>query len=156
MKIVASLLLVLGFCLASPAAESKSSSKKPASTKTAAKETAKKESAEKPSGEAVKLADSLTEAQSKKLLSILNEGDEKALASLPGVGKKRAGAIQKARPFKDVASATLVEGVGEGTLKEWVAHAKAGFPEAKEKSAEKTGSEPKKKAKPGKKPATKE
>lgn len=148
MKIVVSLLLVLGICASIPAAESKTASKKAASSKTAEKSSAKKEGEKNPSGESVKLADSLTEAQSKKLLSILNEGDDKALASLPGVGKTRAAAIKKARPFKDVAAATLVGGVGEGTLKEWVAHAKAGFPTSDSKpAAEKSSAKGKKKAK---------
>lgn len=135
------LVLVLLICIATTAlgAEPKSKPKKPAPTSSSGKKTDAAADKSAVSEEAEKIAKELTDAQSGKLLEILNKGDDQALMALPGVGKVRAAAIKKARPVKTVAAATLVEGVGEGALKEWVKHAKAGFPvKGAEKKAETT------------------
>jgi hypothetical protein len=63
-----------------------------------------------------------------RLLEILNEGNESMLRSLPGIGATRALAIQKARPYIQVIDLLKAEGVGEQSLVDIVAHAKAGFP----------------------------
>jgi hypothetical protein len=90
----------------------------------------------KPSGRAQVAAKTLTPAERTRLLSILNEGDDQALQSLPGIGATRAVAIKKARPLTDPVALVKVEGIGDSTLVDIVAHAKAGFPEAKKEEAE--------------------
>jgi len=107
--------------------------------------------AAKPSAKVEAIAKTLTPTQRTKLLNVLNEGDEKALTNLPGIGDVRAKAVSKARPFSDVTDVVRVEGVGETTFAEMVAHAKAGFPQAEKKEAPAT--EKKKKANPAKKKA---
>ncbi|MBL9130353.1 MAG: helix-hairpin-helix domain-containing protein [Verrucomicrobiaceae bacterium] len=100
------------------------------------------------------IAKSLTTTQRGKLLDVLNKGDDAALVAIPGIGETRAAAIKKARPFNDVTDVTKVEGVGEGTFAEMVAHAKAGFPKADSKEEPKK-EETKKKEEPKKKSTTK-
>jgi competence protein ComEA len=83
---------------------------------------------DKPSGRAQVAAKSLTPAQKTKLLTLLNQGDAEALQSLPGIGATRAAAIMKARPVLEPVDLVRVEGIGEETLVEIVAHVQAGFP----------------------------
>lgn len=140
--IILAALMLLG--LPSNGAETKSQPKKPSSSATPSKKQSPPASKSETSDGAEKVLAELTAAQSKKLLDLLNTGDDAALQALPGVGEVRSAAIKKARPFKTVADAAAVDGVGEGVLKEWVKHAKAGFPA---KTAAKNGeSSPKKKA----------
>ena len=130
------------------AAEKKgsSSSKKAPAAKPASSE-------DKPSAKSEAEAKSLTASQKTKLMGIVNEGDEKALMSLPGIGETKAAAVKKARPFKEPLDLLKVDGIGEGTFSEIIAHAKAGFPEkaAEEKKpatksgTSKSGSKSKKK-----------
>lgn len=136
-------LLLIG--VSSQAADTKKKSPpKPAATE-AAKVPAKIEA----------IAKSLTTTQRGKLLDLLNKGDEPALVAIPGVGETRAAAIKKARPFNDVTDVAKVDGVGEGTFAEMVAHAKAGFPqpEKTEEPAKPKSTTPKKT--PAKKSTTK-
>jgi len=83
---------------------------------------------DKPSGRAQVAAKSLTPAQKTKLLTLLNQGDAEALQSLPGIGATRATAIIKARPILEPVDLVQVEGIGEETLVDIVAHVQAGFP----------------------------
>ncbi|MES2593692.1 MAG: hypothetical protein V4662_00060 [Verrucomicrobiota bacterium] len=83
---------------------------------------------QKPSGRAKVAALSLTPDQRYRLVEILNEGNESTLRSLPGIGATRAAAIQKGRPYFQVIDLLKAEGVGEQSLVDIVAHAKAGFP----------------------------
>ncbi|MGV3659531.1 MAG: ComEA family DNA-binding protein [Prosthecobacter sp.] len=112
---------------------------------------------EKPSAKMEALAKTLTAAEKTRLLALLNEGDEKALVAVSGVGETRAAAIKKARPFADVTDVMKVEGIGEGTFAEMVAHAKAGFPQEsaakKEEPATEKKKSPAKKKSPTKKKA---
>lgn len=127
MKALVTILSLLVISLTLNAAETapkkKSTSKSKAATAAEAKPSAKVEA----------IAKTLTSSQKSKLLDLLNEGDEDALTNIPGVGATRAAAIKKTRPFADVTGVVQVEGVGEGTFAEMVAHAKAGFPEADKK-----------------------
>jgi len=127
MKYLLAVLLLVGFSLTAPAAETPA--KKKAPTKAEAKE-------KEPSTEAVATAKTLTPSQKTKLLDLLNKGDEAALESLPGIGPSRAKSIVKARPFSDPVDLVKVEGIGDVTLAEIVAHAKAGFPVEEKKKAE--------------------
>lgn len=133
MKTLITLLTLSMLCLGLGAAET---TKKKSTTKSKdpVAETAK------PSAKVAAIAKTLTPTQNTKLLDLLNEGDDRALQSIPGVGKTRAAAIKKARPFADVTDVVGVEGVGEVTLAEMVKHAKAGFPQPEKKA------EPEKKA----------
>lgn len=108
-----------------------------------------------PSGKADALAKSLSPSEKTKLLDLLNQGDDEALQSLPGIGATRATAIKKARPFTDPVNLVHVDGIGDNTLAEIIAHAKAGFPvaESKETTA-KPKTEAKKKTTAKKKAAT--
>lgn len=87
----------------------------------------------KPSGRVQVAAKMLTPAERLKLLGILNEGDDQALQSLPGIGSTRAVAIRKARPIIDPVDLVKVEGIGDQTFVDIITHAKAGFPERKVK-----------------------
>lgn len=152
MKTVILLLSIVAFSLNLSAADA------PAKKKAAPKKAPAAEEAAKPSAKVEAIAKTLTASQKTKLLDLLNEGDEKALQNIPGVGATRAAAIKKARPFADVTNVVRVEGIGEATFAEMVAHAKAGFPqpekkEAKEEPAEKKKTPAKPKAAPKKKDA---
>lgn len=144
MKLIITCLLTLGLASFSIAAET------PAKKKSSAKAKAEATS-DAPSGKAQAAAKSLTPSQRTKLLDLLNQGDDKALQSLPGIGETRAAAIKKARPIKDPVDLVKVEGIGDETLSDIVAHAKAGFPgadkeaPAKKKAPAKTKSSSKKK-----------
>jgi len=105
--------------------------------KTTAKPTATAAETAKPSAKVEAIAKSLTTAQKTKLMALLNEGTEQELQTVPGVGETRAAAIKKARPFADVTSVVNVEGIGEATFAEMVAHAKAGFPQEEKKEVAK-------------------
>ena len=135
MKTILSLFVIVS--LISPAFSAEKGSAKKAPAKAEKKESSGES---KVPAAAQKAADSLSEAQQKKLLEILNDGDDKALASLPGIGETRAAAVKKARPIKEVTSLLAVDGIGDGTFNEIIAHAKAGFPgsEAKAPATKKT------------------
>lgn len=111
MKMLSALCLVFGLSTLSIAAPPK-----------------KEESSKQPSEEAVKIAKALTPTQGKKLMAIINEGDEEALTALPNIGPKLAAAIKKARPVKEAVDLVLIDGIGEATLSGLVKHAKDGFP----------------------------
>ncbi len=128
MKTLITLMTLAAFGLNLGAAETTKKKTAP-KAKPAATETAK------PSAKVEAVAKTLTPTQKTKLLTLLNDGDEKELQSMPGIGATRAAAIKKARPFADVTDVIAVEGVGEGTFAEMVAHAKAGFPGAEKKGA---------------------
>lgn len=127
MKYLLAVLLLLGCSLPAVSAE-------PAAKKKAAASKAESKT-EEPSAKAVAAVKTLTPLQKTKLLDLLNKGDSKALQSLPGVGESRAQGILKARPFADPVDIVKVDGIGEGTLVDIVAYAKAGFP-ANAKKAE--------------------
>lgn len=145
MKTFISLLSILALAFTVNAAEA------PAKKKAAPKKAPAAEEA-KPSAKVEAIAKTLTASRRTKLLNLLNEGDEKALMAIPGIGETRAAAIKKARPFADVTGVMKVEGVGDTTFAEMVAHAKAGFPEKKE--AAKPEAETEKKKAPAKKKET--
>ena len=129
------LMLFLGLALPMMAAEKKSTAKK----KPAAAEKKEAPAGEKPSAKSEAEAKSLTSAQKTKLMKVINEGDDKALLAVPGIGETRAAAIKKARPVAEVLDLLKIDGIGEGTFSEIIAYAKAGMPEAtkKEEAAEK-------------------
>ena len=128
MKMLTTVLIAVGLTVASFAA------------------TPKKEAAPRtPSEEATKIAKALTPTQAKKLLEVINKGDNEALEALPGVGPKLAAAIKKARPVKSAVDLVLIDGIGEATLRSLVKHAKDGFPSKDKESAKsKSGSSKKK------------
>jgi DNA uptake protein ComE-like DNA-binding protein len=151
MKTLVSLLTILALSLSLTAAET--TSKKKSTTKPKAPAT----EAAKPSAKVEAVAKTLTASQKTKLLALLNDGDDEELMTIPNVGKTRAAAIKKARPFADVTNVTKVEGIGEATFAEMVAHAKAGFPqpEKKDEPATEKKKAPAKKKSPEKKKETK-
>jgi DNA uptake protein ComE-like DNA-binding protein len=115
----------------------------PTKKKSAPKAEAK---ADGPSNKAKTLSKSLTASQRSKLLTILNEGDDKALMALPGIGETRAASLKKSRPFIEPVDLVKVDGIGDDTFAEIVAYAKAGFPGEKKAEEGKAKPEPKKKA----------
>lgn len=122
------LIAFLSLSIVLPLAAADTPTKK--KTTTAAK--AKSEAAtDGPSIKSQALAKTLTSGQRGELLDILNKGDDKAVQSLPGLGETRAAAVKKARPFADPIDLLKVDGIGDVTFGEIIAHAKAGFPEAK-------------------------
>ncbi len=128
MKTFVSVIVMLALAAPMMAAEKKSTAKKPAAAE-------KKEGGEdKASAKSEALAKTLTPTQKSKLMDILNDGDDKAVQSLPGIGESIAAAVKKARPLKEPVDILKVEGIGDATFAKIVAHAKAGFPgpEAKE------------------------
>jgi DNA uptake protein ComE-like DNA-binding protein len=108
------------------------------------------EKSDKPAAKSVKPTETpaaLTPTQGTKLLELLNKGTDEELATLPGLGATRLAAVKKARPIKEVPDLLNVEGIGEATFNDIIAHAKAGFPTDK---PAKSDAKPKK-AKAGKK-----
>lgn len=71
-----------------------------------------------------KLIAELTTTQKSKLLTLLNEGEEKDLSAIKGIAEARATSLMKARPFKDVAQVIHVAGFGEATFARVVEHGK--------------------------------
>ena len=130
MKYIITVLLLLGVALPTMAAEKKSAAKK----KPAAAEKKAAPAEDKPSSKSEAEAKTLTAAQKTKLMKVINEGDDKALVAIPGVGETRAAAIKKARPVADVLDLLKIDGIGEGTFSEIIAYAKAGMPEAAKKA----------------------
>lgn len=129
MKHILTVLLCLGLTAPLMAAEKKPTTKKPAAAE-------KKPAAEsKPSAKSEAEAKSLTAAQKTKLMKAINEGDDKSLIALPGVGETRAAAIKKARPVAEVIDLLKIDGIGEGTFSEIIAYAKAGMTEPPKKEA---------------------
>jgi DNA uptake protein ComE-like DNA-binding protein len=128
MKHILAILLLAGIAMPAIAAEKSNAKKKSG-------EAAKEKTAEKAPTKAELAAKSLTAAQRTKLLKTLNEGDEKALNALPGVGEVIAAAIKKARPIKEVPDLMKVDGIGEETYNDILKHAKSGAP-AEEKKTE--------------------
>lgn len=130
MKYIITVLLLLGVALPMMAAEKKS----PAKKKPAAAEKKAAPAEEKPSAKSDAEAKTLTAAQKTKLMKVINEGDDKALMAIPGIGETRAAAVKKARPVKDVLDLLKIDGIGEGTFSEIIAYAKAGMPDAAKKT----------------------
>ena len=130
MKHIITVLLLLGVALPMMAAEKKSSAKK----KPAAAEKKAAPAEEKASSKSEAEAKTLTAAQKTKLMKVINEGDDKALMAIPGIGETRAAAVKKARPVKDVLDLLKIDGIGEGTFSEIIAHAKTGMPDAAKKT----------------------
>jgi len=127
-KLVAILTLVV-LSLSLSAAETAPKKKSTAKPKAPAAEEAK------PSAKVDAIAKTLTLSQKTKLLALLNDGENAELMTIPGVGETRAAAIKKARPFADVTNVIKVEGIGDATFAEMIAHAKAGFPQPEKKEA---------------------
>lgn len=140
MKTILSLLLLCGLTLPVLAAEKKTTTKKPAT------EEKKPEALDKPNGKEQAAADSLTTAQKNKLMKVINDGDDKALNELPGIGETRAAAIKKARPVADVVDLLKIDGIGEGTFLGIVAWAKGEPPPEPKKDEGKTKAKTKKKS----------
>lgn len=141
MKYLLAVLLLIGFTLPTPAAETAAKKKTPAKEETA-------------SPEAQATAKTLTPTQKTKLMEILNKGDDAALQSLPGIGETRAKSVVKGRPFAEPLDLLKVEGIGDATFARIVSHAKADFPEkAKKKASPKAEGEAAKKKAPAKKKA---
>ncbi len=133
MKALIALMLMLGIAMPALAAEKKAAPKKKPAAESKEKEPTKAEAA----------ADSLTASQKTKLLKTLNEGDDKDLSALPGVGDVRAAAIKKARPIKAIPDLLKVDGIGEDTYNEIIKSAKSGS--TAEKAPAKKKAAPKKK-----------
>lgn len=129
MRTIVSILALVVFSLSLSAAETAPKKKSTAKPKAPAVEEAK------PSAKVDAIAKTLTASQRTKLLALLNDGENAELMTIPGVGETRAAAIKKARPFADVTNVLKVEGVGDATFAEMVAHAKAGFPQPEKKEA---------------------
>lgn len=128
MKFLLAVVLLVGCAFPAWSAEA------PAKKKPAAKVEAKEKT---PSAEAQATAKTLTPTQKTKLLDLLNKGDAEALQTLPGIGPARAKEIVKSRPFENAVDLVKVDGIGDATLADIVAHAKAGFPTDDKKEAPK-------------------
>ena len=149
MKTLITLLLLLGFSVSTMAAEKKA----PAKKKPATAEKKEDSTADKPGSKSEAEARSLTATQKTKLLKIINEGDDKTLIGLPGIGETRAAAIKKARPVGDVLDLLKIEGIGEQTFSDLVRYAKSGASESAKKEASQ-GEKSKSKGKSTKKKAS--
>jgi len=147
MKTILTLLLFLGLAFPMSAAEKKS----PAKKKTPAAEKKEAPADDKPSAKSEAAAKTLTAAQKTKLMKVINEGDDKSLIALPGIGETRAAAIKKARPVGDVLDLLKIEGIGDETFSDLVKYAKAGMPEATKKEEPSEDAKPKSKSKSTKK-----
>lgn len=123
MKSIITSLLCLALLSPLMAAEKKSTT-----TKKPAAEEKKPAADSKPSAKAEEEAKSLTSAQKTKLMKVINEGDDKEVNGLPGIGETRAAAIKKARPVADVLDLLKIDGIGEGTFSGLISWAKGETP----------------------------
>ena len=96
---------------------------------------------------AKKAAAKLTPTQKAKMLTLLNEGNVRDLVAIRGIGKSRAAALAKARPFKSVDQLANVKGVGEAVYTDLLSHAKS-------LTARRSTRKPAKNSTPGKASAT--
>ncbi|MCP4846478.1 MAG: hypothetical protein GY899_00845 [Verrucomicrobiaceae bacterium] len=110
-----------GFTLNSNAATKKTNSR--VATKEQATKRAPSESARQIA--AKQAANKLTTTQKTKMLTLLNEGDAGELEAIRGIGKSRATALTKARPFKSVEQLVNIKGVGDAIYSGLLAHAKS-------------------------------
>ncbi len=74
---------------------------------------------------ATQAAKKLTPTQKTKMLALLNDGTASDLESIRGIGKSRAAALTKARPFKSVAQLINIRGIGNAVYSDLLAHAKS-------------------------------
>lgn len=72
-----------------------------------------------------KSAATLSSAQNKSMLSILNKGTTEDLIKIPGLGEKTIALIKKARPYKGVTDLGNVTGIGQKKFSDIVAHFKS-------------------------------
>lgn len=107
--------------------------------------------------DAKKTAAALTPAQNKKVLEMLNTGDEKTIEAVEGIGDVKAKAIVAKRPYAKVEDVVMVEGIGIETYKNILATVNPAVKEAKPKAGDKATEKTKEKTtKPETKPAAKE
>jgi len=107
--------------------------------------------------EAKKETAKLTPAQNKKVLDLLNTGDEKAIEAVEGIGDVKAKAIVAKRPYAKVEDVVMVEGIGIETYKSILATANPAVKEEKAKATDKKSEKMKEKTtKPETKPAATE
>jgi DNA uptake protein ComE-like DNA-binding protein len=74
---------------------------------------------------ATQAAKKLTPTQKTKMIALLNDGTASELESIRGIGKSRAAALTKARPFKSVAQLINIRGIGNAVYSDLLAHAKS-------------------------------
>ena len=110
-----------GFTLNGNAATKKANSR--AATKQQATKRTPSESARQIA--AKQSANKLTTTQKTKMLALLNKGDSSELEAIRGIGKSRATALTKARPFKSVEQLVNIKGVGDAVYSGLLAHAKS-------------------------------
>ncbi|MFP6872904.1 MAG: helix-hairpin-helix domain-containing protein [Verrucomicrobiales bacterium] len=96
---------------------------------------------------AKKAAAKLTPTQKAKMLTLLNEGSVRDLVEIRGIGKSRAAALAKARPFKSVDQLANVKGVGKAVYTDLLSHAKS-------LTMRRSTRQPARNSTPGKSPAT--
>ncbi|WP_035608637.1 helix-hairpin-helix domain-containing protein [Haloferula sp. BvORR071] len=156
------ILLTALLCSAgSLSAAEKATPAKEAAAKPAEKKGAEAKPAEKKPGElsdsdkalvehATKESGKLSVDQKKKLLDLVNTGDDKALGTIPGIGDSKAAQIKKARPLKGVEDLIMVDGIGKKTFDGIVQWTAGGMKEATPEPKK----EPAKKPEPKKEPAT--
>lgn len=112
--------LIAALCAATPGAFAKDKGKKAEGDGEVIKLKAqkpKKPEAEKPEARAeAEAADTVVIADEAALLTVLNQGDVKALQLLPGVGKTIATAIIAARPIAALDDLLKVEGIAAKRL----------------------------------------
>ncbi len=136
---------------AEKATPAKEAAAKPAEAKPAGKKEAEKKPADAKPGElsdsdkalvdhATKESGKLSAAQKKKLLDLVNTGDDKALVTIPGIGDSKAAQIKKARPLKGVEDLIMVDGIGEKTFDGIVQWTAGGMKEATPEPAKKPDS----------------
>ena len=92
-------------------------------------------------------ANKLTPTQKTKMLTLLNKGDSSELEAIRGIGKSRAAALAKARPFKSVEQLANIKGVGEAVYSDLLAHARS-------LTVRRAARQPAKASKPGKSSST--
>lgn len=132
-------------------AEKKAEEKKPAEKKPGEMSEADKELMAHASKESAKL----DAGQKKKLLDLVNTGDDKALEAVPGIGEAKAAHIKKARPLKSVDDLIMVEGIGEKTFDDIVKWTAGGMTEEAAEPKKEAPKKPEAKKEPAKKEAAK-
>ena len=122
---------IAGVAIAAIAITGLSTDSKAAAKKTTSRVTEKTKSArEAPERNAQEMAaeqaaKKLTPTQKSKMLVLLNDGATNELEAIRGIGKIRAAALAKARPFKSISQLINVRGIGGAVYSDLLTHAKS-------------------------------
>jgi len=80
----------------------------------------------------------LSATKKDKLLSLVNAGKATELVAVRGIGKARAAAVVKARPFKSLDEVTKVKGIGDAVFANLLKHGTKAAPKSSKSTSSKS------------------